>query len=60
MGDIGAIVVFLFLGGAFFWGIQVIESRIREVLTKRRLDRLDRMIEDKKSDGSSPSRAGEG
>jgi hypothetical protein len=48
MGGIAAIVIFILIGAIFFGGIQGIENVIRKALTKRRLDKLDAMLAQRK------------
>jgi hypothetical protein len=44
MGAILGIVIFLLIGAAIVGGSEVIESKIRRVLTKRRLDKLEKRL----------------
>jgi hypothetical protein len=47
----GGILIFIVIGAIFFGGIQAIENITKKALTKRRLDKLDAMLaQRKKSD----------
>ncbi len=43
-----AIVFFVVVTGAFFWAVFYFESVIRKVLERRRLDKLEAMLEKQK------------
>jgi hypothetical protein len=51
LGTMGAIISFIVIGAVFFSLIQITENALRKALTKRRLDKLDAMLaQRKKSD----------
>ncbi len=52
------IFLFLVVTGAFFLAINVGEKAIRDVLTRKRLDRLERMVENKKKQSVAPEQRG--
>ena len=47
MGEIIGIVIFLLIGAAIFGGGEALELKIRNVLAKRRLDKLEKRLADR-------------